>query len=151
VPRLKVMSGPAAGRTVEVDQEFAIGRDRADLTIPDPEMSRRHALIRPLGQGISVEDLGSTNGTFVNGSRITAQVTLTAGDTIRLGGTEIQVELELPGPPSPVPGARGTVRRVTEDEPWATDAPAESPPGGGEGRARPLPDHQPRPGPERSG
>jgi len=45
----------------------AIGRQDADLVLQDPEVSRRHALLRRSGKTVVVEDLDSTNGTFVNG------------------------------------------------------------------------------------
>jgi predicted component of type VI protein secretion system len=80
---------------VEVEQEVVIGRENADLTISDPEISRRHALVRPIERGIEVEDLGSLNGTYVNGKRIGEVVELTLGGTVRVGNSDIQVELEL--------------------------------------------------------
>ena len=88
-------SGPSAGQSVEVEQEVVIGRENADLTISDPEISRRHALVRPIARGIEVEDLGSMNGTYVNGKRIGEIVELTIGGTVRVGNSDIQVELEL--------------------------------------------------------
>ncbi len=80
---------------MEVEQEVVIGRENADLTISDPEISRRHALVRPIPSGIEVEDLGSMNGTYVNGERIGEVVELTLGGTVRVGNSDIQVELEL--------------------------------------------------------
>ena len=80
---------------MEVEQEVVIGRENADLTISDPEISRRHALVRPIPRGIEVEDLGSMNGTYVNGKRIGEIVELTIGGTVRVGNSDIQVELEL--------------------------------------------------------
>ena len=80
---------------MEVEQEVVIGRENADLTISDPEISRRHALVRPIPRGIEVEDLGSMNGTYVNGKRIGEVVELTIGGTVRVGNSDIQVELEL--------------------------------------------------------
>ncbi len=80
---------------MEVEHEVVIGRENADLTISDPEISRRHALVRPIPSGIEVEDLGSMNGTYVNGERIGEVVELTLGGTVRVGNSDIQVELEL--------------------------------------------------------
>ena len=80
---------------------MTIGREEADISIEDPEISRRHAEVRPAGDGIEVEDLGSTNGTFVNGSKIDSPTALSGGDTVRVGQAEIQVE--------PAPSAGGTV------------------------------------------
>lgn len=92
---LKVTSGPGAGQSLEVEQEIVIGREDANLTIADPEISRRHVVIRPVDRGVEVEDLGSLNGTFVNGERIGQVVTLTAGGVVRVGTSEIEVELDL--------------------------------------------------------
>jgi predicted component of type VI protein secretion system len=95
VRTLTVSSGPSAGQTLEVEHEVVIGRENADLTISDPEISRRHALVRPIERGIEVEDLGSMNGTFVNGKRIGEAVELTVGGTVRVGNSDIEVELQL--------------------------------------------------------
>jgi hypothetical protein len=65
-----VKTGPEAGRRVELDLEVAIGRQDGDLVVEDPEVSRRHAVLRRSGGSVVVEDLDSTNGTFVNGERI---------------------------------------------------------------------------------
>jgi len=90
---LRVISGPAEGESLPVEAEVIIGREGADLTISDTQLSRHHASVRPVAGGVVVEDLGSTNGTFVNGRRISEPVTLTAGATLRLGNSEIVVEL----------------------------------------------------------
>jgi hypothetical protein len=92
--KLNVMSGPAAGQSVEVESELVIGREGADITIDDEEMSRRHVVVRPVEGGVEVEDAGSMNGTFVNGERITDPVTLTTNGKIRLGKSEIEVVVE---------------------------------------------------------
>ncbi|HEY1277631.1 MAG TPA: FHA domain-containing protein [Thermoleophilaceae bacterium] len=91
--RLTVTTGPAAGRTVDVVGDVVIGRENADLTIPDEEMSRRHAAVRPSDGGVVIEDLGSTNGTFVDGRRIAAPVTVATGVTIALGTSQVRLEV----------------------------------------------------------
>jgi EmrB/QacA subfamily drug resistance transporter len=95
--KLRVIWGPAAGHSLSVEQEVVIGREGADLTILDPELSRRHAAVRPVPNGVEIEDLGSTNGTWVNGERIDKPVTLATSGKLQLGTTEIQVELLMPG------------------------------------------------------
>ncbi len=66
--------------------ETVIGREEsADLTIPSQAVSRRHARLLREGDGYVVEDLGSSNGTFVNGQKLTGRRTLKSGDQIRLG------------------------------------------------------------------
>ncbi len=68
--------------------QTTIGRNAGnDLVIVDPEVSRRHAhILRREGQ-FTVEDLGSTNGTFVNGARVSTETALRDGDTIDLADT----------------------------------------------------------------
>ena len=92
---LRVTSGPASGQSIEVDREIVVGRDGADLTIDDQEMSRRHVAVRPVEQGVEIEDLGSTNGTLVNGRRISGVELIASSGTLRVGTSEIQVELSL--------------------------------------------------------
>ena len=100
---LTVTSGPAAGTAIEVERELVLGREGADLTIPDEELSRRHAILRPTEGGVVVEDLGSLNGTFVNGERISGPVTLTADAAIRIGRSELDMQLAaLAAAPEPV-------------------------------------------------
>ena len=69
---------------IETD-ELVIGREAgADLMLPDNSVSRKHAVIRRTEEGFEIEDLGSTNGTFIGGQQI-SQTLLNSGDTIRLG------------------------------------------------------------------
>lgn len=90
------MSGPAAGRTVDVDEEIVIGREDSDLDIDDTELSRRHAVVRRFANRLQVEDLGSTNGTFVDGNRIAEPTLLGGGAEIKIGMTVMVVEGVLP-------------------------------------------------------
>ncbi len=97
--RFEVVAGNAAGMTIVVEDELIIGRhaDGAGRLAEDEEISRVHARLTVEGSGFcAVEDLGSTNGTFVNGLRISAPKTLSEGDTIELGGTTLVVR-EVPG------------------------------------------------------
>jgi hypothetical protein len=87
-----VQSGPEAGRRVELGLEVAIGRQDADLVLEDPEVSRRHAVLRRSGASVVVEDLDSTNGTFVNGERIRSPITVGPGDQVRVGRTMLEIE-----------------------------------------------------------
>src|SRR5215213_7838046 len=75
------------GREQTLSEGSTIGREGCDVNLMDPEVSRRHATIRDQGGSLAIEDLGSTNGTFVNGSRITAVTVLKDGDEVRLGNT----------------------------------------------------------------
>ena len=85
--KLIVQRGPNAGRVfavTELNQTIGRGSGCA-IHIPDQTLSRQHARIRTTASGCVVEDLGSTNGTFVNGHRITGPTLLRPGDTLQLG------------------------------------------------------------------
>jgi predicted component of type VI protein secretion system len=84
---LVIKEGPNPGqRTAITKTSFVIGRDpTSDLPIADIEISRRHARLIAQSGGHVIEDLGSTNGTFVNGQRIRTMVPLRPGASIRLG------------------------------------------------------------------
>jgi len=114
---LEVVSGPGAGQSLELSEEIVVGREDAGLVIDDPEISRRHARVAPVDGGVVVEDLGSTNGTFVNGERATAPVTLKESGIIRLGTTEVAVHIPI------VAVAEATrVRQVSDFQPDVTRA-----------------------------
>ncbi len=110
---LVVMVGNAAGSSIRIDDELLIGRGEPGegRLGDDPELSRRHARIsRRTEGGLTIEDLGSTNGTFVNGRQVSRREALGPGDEIELGGSKLVVSLaaEQPGvvEPAPEPGAR---------------------------------------------
>jgi pSer/pThr/pTyr-binding forkhead associated (FHA) protein len=94
--RLRVLSGPLAGQTIDVETEVVIGREDTDLTIDDVELSRRHAVVRRHASRLQVEDLGSKNGTYVDGTRIEGPTILGGGAEIQLGITKLVVEGVLP-------------------------------------------------------
>src|SRR5262245_5256699 len=71
---------------------MAIGRQDGDLVLEDPEVSRRHAVLRPSGGSVVVEDLDSTHGTFVNEERIHGRISVGTGDQIRVGRTTLEIE-----------------------------------------------------------
>jgi hypothetical protein len=120
--RLRVVSGPAAGRTVDIDEEVVIGREDTDLEIDDPELSRRHAVVRRFANRLQVEDLGSTNGTYVDGARIAEPTLLGGGAEIRIGTTILAVEGVLPV--SEPGGDVAEPRNVTRISPAISTAPA---------------------------
>ena len=100
---LVIREGQGAGSEYPLDGEVVLGRERgsADLVLDDPGVSRRHAAIRADGARITVTDLGSSNGTYANGRRITGAAVLADGDEIELGGTVISVHARSPAPPPP--------------------------------------------------
>jgi hypothetical protein len=85
--RLVMTQGPQPGQTFNLDKELiSIGRDPGnDIVINHPQVSRQHARLVLRGGLMVLEDLGSTNGTFVNGMRLMAPHTLANGDQISLG------------------------------------------------------------------
>jgi predicted component of type VI protein secretion system len=80
-------SGPTPGVTFALDgDQITIGRDSTNgVAINDAEVSRRHARLNFQGGKYVLEDLGSTNGTFVNGQRLAGPVVLKPGDVVSLG------------------------------------------------------------------
>ena len=95
MPFLIVRSGPRAGERIELVAELVVGRENADLTVSDEEVSRRHLAVRPHEDGVELEDLGSTNGTFVDGARLSAVVVVSSSARVILGGeTQFEIEVE---------------------------------------------------------
>ena len=92
--KLTIMTGTGRGAIVEVVDEVLLGRDSASLRIDDPTVSRRHALVRAIGDQLALEDLGSVNGTRINGTRIGTLTWLRDGDVIEIGGTTLLVNVE---------------------------------------------------------
>jgi predicted component of type VI protein secretion system len=86
MPMLMVMEGRKPGQRIFVEgAEFIIGRDEGcDLSIPDRQVSRRHARIRLEGDQYLLEDLGSKNGTFANGLEVEQPHVLRDGDEIQI-------------------------------------------------------------------
>jgi hypothetical protein len=85
--RLVLRSGPTPGKAYPLEKsEMFIGRDMAnEIVINDPEVSRRHARVFIQGGNTVIEDLGSTNGTAVNGQRLTGPYILRPGELITFG------------------------------------------------------------------
>lgn len=96
---LRGVSGPTFGKVFPVHGTVTIGRQNdCEIPIPSEEVSRRHAELRLTPDGVMVEDLGSSNGTYVNDKRITRQV-LKPGDELRLD--TIRFLLLAPGQEAP--------------------------------------------------
>ncbi len=101
---LAIIAGPAPQRRLTVRDELVIGRagDGDGRLTEDPELSRRHArLARDADGRLTVEDLDSANGTFVNGERVRGCRVLRVGDALRVGTTTMQVKAVDPTAPPP--------------------------------------------------
>jgi predicted Zn finger-like uncharacterized protein len=89
---LAVINGSDAGNVYRIERpRVTIGRSGADLTINDTEASRVHAAIEVRDSVIRLEDLRSTNGTLVDGEKITAPVDLANQSEFQIGGTTIML------------------------------------------------------------
>ncbi|MDA0182220.1 FHA domain-containing protein [Solirubrobacter phytolaccae] len=92
--RLVVLDGPDSGREFPLAGAFAIAIGRAEeagIVIDDDQVSRRHALVTVFEDGARIDDLDSTNGTWVNGARIAVPHPLLEGDELRVGGTRLRL------------------------------------------------------------
>src|SRR5262245_50047456 len=86
---LKVKVGNRTRMIVFDSQDLSVGRAQEnDLAIDDAEISRRHAVFKRTREGCIVEDMGTSNGTSVNGQPATSAV-LKHGDVVQIGGIEI--------------------------------------------------------------
>lgn len=115
-----VEESPSAGTRHEVAAGVTIGREDCEIVLADPEVSRRHATIRSLDDALAIEDLGSTNGTFVNGQRLTGVSALKDGDRIKMANSELRVEAQV--------DAGATRLRSTQPAPPAEEPVAPQPP-----------------------
>ena len=110
---LEVTQGPAAGERLDVVGEVTVGRAQPGpaCLAGDPQLSRTHARFwRAAGGQLLVEDLGSSNGTFVEGERIERPAVLGVGDTVKIGGTTLVVRGERP--PGPTGLRSGEATRI---------------------------------------
>lgn len=141
--RLTVRKGPLPGKVYDLAKSvLIIGREvKNDIVINDSEISRQHVRLteQPEG-GWQVEDLASTNGTFVNGERVTGPRLLQPGDVLGLGET-VQLEytevretadvtmMAAPEPPAPEAApSPGLFSLPTSEPPPAAPPPASEPP-----------------------
>ncbi len=123
MPSLVAKNGPLAGQRLEVDDELSVGRVEGDVVVEDAELSRRHAVFRVVDGALEVEDLGSTNGTFVEGRRIEGATRVDNGARVKIGISLFVAEVEPAVQTTRVreiPDAGATRLRPTPEEPGAT-------------------------------
>lgn len=113
--KLVIVSGKSAGKTIAINRDqLLVGRaEECDVRPLSDEVSRRHCAVRIEPDVVWVEDLGSRNGTFVNGSKITEKTKVYDGDLIKVGNLELRV-------------AGGTERKP--GSPGTPESPAAAPP-----------------------
>ncbi|MGD8321643.1 MAG: FHA domain-containing protein [Gemmatimonadota bacterium] len=111
MPKLTLLLGRKTMRIYDLDKEtIHIGRDEGmDIFIDNPSVSRRHAEIRREGQGWVVEDLGSSNGTFLHGARIASPRPLAVGDEIGFGKFSVLFDKAVAAQPDVAREARARV------------------------------------------
>src|SRR5436305_3149983 len=102
----EIVEGPGAGKQIPLDNVVDVGREPSlPLHLDeDSQVSRRHARFSAQGGGAAVEDLGSTNGTYVNDQPISSPRTLNPGDKVRIGLTvlELRTRQQVAARPSAV-------------------------------------------------
>lgn len=113
-----VMGGSRSGQRIRIPQgTHLIGREAAStIRLMDDGVSRRHALVVRAADSVTIEDSGSTNGTWVNGRRLSSRHWLRAGEEVRIGSVTLRFEGGYPPPahhaamPAPDVQGRGSVR-----------------------------------------
>jgi hypothetical protein len=96
-PRLVVERAPghAPGMIYDLDADLVLGRgDRAEIRLEDPFASARHARVFEQGNIVVIEDLGSTNGTYLNEELLETPRPLHPGDRVRIGDSEFAFEVD---------------------------------------------------------
>src|SRR3954468_7629844 len=155
----EIVEGSEAGRQLPLDSVVDVGREPS-LTLhldADTQVSRRHARIAAQGGQILVEDLGSTNGTYVNEQPISAPRALNPGDKVRIGLTvlELRTRQQVAARASavqPRPALTAVGNDVLLQVPDAQLAPVGNvSPEGPIAKAQPAPPPQPHPQPGGSG
>ncbi len=120
---LEIVEGPGAGRQVPLGEPLVLGRAQdAQLVLEDPQVSRHHVRITPHGAQAVVEDLGSSNGTFVNGAELQAPATVGPGDDILVGVTVVELRslAQIAAQPSAV---RAVPQAIAAEAPSPPQAP----------------------------
>jgi nitrite reductase (NADH) large subunit len=123
-PVIEIREPGLAPRRVVLDRAIEVGRECDGELLNDPGVSRVHLKLVPSPTSLSIVDMGSRNGTLLNGNPVTGRATLDDGDIGRLGATEIVIIGRPPAPsPLPSPASRGTVALHAVQAPVAIPAP----------------------------
>ena len=89
--KVAVVAPGAKPRTFDIDDELIIGRgDKCHIVIADSYASQVHARVFKRHDGVYIEDMGSTNGTYLNRRKVTAPIIVSRGDTARIGKTQLE-------------------------------------------------------------
>ncbi len=156
---LEIVEGPQAGRQLPLDSVIDVGREPGlPLQLEeDTEVSRRHARITAQSGAVVVEDLGSTNGTYVNDQPISSPRALNPGDKVRVGLTvlELRTRQQVAARPSavqPIPQLTAVGQDVLQYVPEAQLVPVGNvAPSGPIATAQPAPQPVPPPPPQGAG
>jgi len=113
-PHLEICEGPEAGRRLDLpasEPEVLVGRSaECAIVIAAPSVSRKHARLRRESERWVLEDLGSANGTQVNGERVRKPVVLRDGDRVTFGAVQTTfVDPPPPPPPPPIEDGDATI------------------------------------------
>lgn len=155
IVRIVMQTGPNPGKEYRLDKpEVFLGRDlTCDIVINDSEVSRRHMRFFAQGDSYILEDLGSTNGTFINGQRVVSPTILRNGELISIGehisfsfetlgadpeATVVSTPARPVAPAQPRPAAPAQPRPVQPFPPQAA-APVPPPPPAGYAGQVPMP------------
>jgi pSer/pThr/pTyr-binding forkhead associated (FHA) protein len=150
---LEIVEGAGAGRLLALGEGVTVGRgEDADLVLADELVSRRHAQLTPSGSGAVVEDLGSRNGTFVNGEGVHGPTRLDPGDQLQLGVTLVELRsasqiAERPSAVQPVPPPLAVPERAPDYLAGGEADDGTDPPVAGSGAPPPPPTPDPVPVP----
>jgi class 3 adenylate cyclase len=105
---------------VSVRGPLEIGRECRGVLLADPQVSRRHLVIDTADGAVSVADLGSTNGSTIDGVPLRAPTLLGPGQVVRCGETTIRLDAPVPASVAPSGHGKGTVVAGPADEPTRT-------------------------------
>ena len=125
---LVITSGQLKGRRIEVSRELVIGRENVDVEIDDAELSRRHFAVRPVAGGLEVEDLGSRNGTRVDGTRIDGPTRVKHGAVVTVGMTTLSVDAAEEAASAGATRVHVSQGTVVQQSPSRSQRPAEAAP-----------------------